>query len=404
MFSRSHSVYCAGVNVGAFTQTTFTRRRLSYEKIHVNLGGGGSLGKNKNAFTLVELLVVIAIIGMLIALLLPAVQAAREAARRMQCSNQVKQLSLAVHNFHGTYNALPNYADRGVRNSANWAIRLCPFIEQTPLWDAALRVASVDSYPLHWTWNNAENSGLYRVANRPNSLVCPSDPFVRVATNDIDGGMSYRGCIGDRVYRFWAEYEGDDNFSGGSGKNHRGAFGSYNDGALRIAGGLNFGSIADGLSNTILFSEALATDSNESLNARRVLRENQGTPQACLNSRNTANLQEFPSGVTIHRNKGQRWTNPDYAEAAFTATLPPNSPSCHEEGNKRRGNFAASSDHTGGANHSLVDGSVCFITNVVHVQNLGTSAQMNNATTGASIYGLYGALGSINGGESVSLD
>jgi len=101
------------------------------------LGGGGSLGNaspaSKRGFTLVELLVVIAIIGMLIALLLPAVQAAREAARRMQCSNHLRQLGLAVHNYHDTHNALPP----GIL--AEWCTALFPllypYIEQQAIYD-----------------------------------------------------------------------------------------------------------------------------------------------------------------------------------------------------------------------------------------------------------------------------
>ena len=98
--------------------------------------------KHKNAFTLVELLVVIAIIGMLIALLLPAVQAAREAARRMQCSNHHKQLGLAVHNFHDALGGLPPSAigdearvsgvNIDFRGLSMWGL-LYPFIEQTSL-------------------------------------------------------------------------------------------------------------------------------------------------------------------------------------------------------------------------------------------------------------------------------
>ena len=96
----------------------------------------------RRGFTLVELLVVIAIIGILVALLLPAVQAAREAARRMQCTNNHKQLGLAVHNYHDTYKSLPARAGgtQGPTNLDNqgwlsaWIV-LLPFYEQAPMYE-----------------------------------------------------------------------------------------------------------------------------------------------------------------------------------------------------------------------------------------------------------------------------
>src|SRR5262245_3571038 len=82
-------------------------------------------------FTLVELLVVIAIIGILIALLLPAVQAAREAARRGQCTNNLKQMGVAIHNFHSARGALPR--SRMMCHFGTWASELWPFVEETAL-------------------------------------------------------------------------------------------------------------------------------------------------------------------------------------------------------------------------------------------------------------------------------
>ena len=87
------------------------------------------------AFTLVELLVVIAIIGILVALLLPAVQAAREAARRTQCSNNLKQYGIAIHNYHDTYKVLPPAGANWGQPQIGWQVQILPFAEQGQLWD-----------------------------------------------------------------------------------------------------------------------------------------------------------------------------------------------------------------------------------------------------------------------------
>src|SRR5690348_13468010 len=109
--------------------------------------------RHRSAFTLVELLVVIAIIGILVALLLPAVQAAREAGRRSTCTNNLKQLSLASHNHHDIYQQLPNggrgwdvapeYAGGAnmpltkQQQRAGWGFQILPFMEQNTLWEGA---------------------------------------------------------------------------------------------------------------------------------------------------------------------------------------------------------------------------------------------------------------------------
>ena len=126
---------CGGTLVNSTVKGGFYDR---LPEKNVNLGGGGNLGKEngnvvRGAFTLVELLVVIAIIGMLVALLLPAVQAAREAARRMQCTNHLKQMGIAVHNFHDTQNALPPACIFALRPTIY--MLLFPYIEQQSLYE-----------------------------------------------------------------------------------------------------------------------------------------------------------------------------------------------------------------------------------------------------------------------------
>lgn len=129
----------------------------------------------RNGFTLVELLVVIAIIGVLVALLLPAVQQAREAARRMQCTNNMKQIGLALHNYHDTFNALPPaYLYRGPGGSANygWAVNILPFIEQTALYDT-LDPGRIPLYERYTASATAADKALLQTPI--DAYRCPSD-------------------------------------------------------------------------------------------------------------------------------------------------------------------------------------------------------------------------------------
>jgi type II secretory pathway pseudopilin PulG len=129
----------------------------------------------------VELLVVIAVVGILIALLLPAVQAAREAARRMQCSNNLKQIALANHNFYDAKKTFPEF-NTGYGSVAGFSAlaQLLPYLEQTAAYDEISEtLKSYDSVPTDWSSSPRAriNSPVQNVAKLPISVFrCPSDP------------------------------------------------------------------------------------------------------------------------------------------------------------------------------------------------------------------------------------
>jgi prepilin-type N-terminal cleavage/methylation domain-containing protein/prepilin-type processing-associated H-X9-DG protein len=201
------------------------------------------------AFTLIELLVVIAIIGILIALLLPAVQKVREAANRAKCSNNLKQLGLAMHNYHDAYDVLP-YARSGPDPQDNsWAVLILPYIEQAPLY--ALYATPIPNGGGTYAMNshsglNDLNRTQFEATGALNAqqplFLCPSRRGPGPDAMSQNGGATYdneQGACGD-----YGAIMGDN---------------SYNTGAFHVndqyAVGIRFAQILDGLSNTLLLGE-----------------------------------------------------------------------------------------------------------------------------------------------------
>lgn len=239
----------------------------------------------RKGFTLVELLVVIAIIGVLIALLLPAVQMAREAARRTQCANNMKQIGLAVHNFHGTFQRMPTGAlgPRGNPNSPPWTPQytgtltaILPYMELSNVYDriAAEVNLNPDIYgdenpplgpPPAWNWWNSDAAWAMS-QTKIGSFMCPSNDssgadnvFVLniIYNGGMTGGYFAAGgggeLLGKTHYLPCAGYFGDT--ANSAWYNFRGVF-------LNRKNQITFGSIADGTSNTIMFGEQYSGNSS----------------------------------------------------------------------------------------------------------------------------------------------
>jgi prepilin-type N-terminal cleavage/methylation domain-containing protein/prepilin-type processing-associated H-X9-DG protein len=353
----------------------------------------------RRGFTLIELLVVIAIIAVLIALLLPAVQAAREAARRSQCINNLKQIGIAMHNYHtgnGTFPLGGSSNASGYGYNVSWGTwdaqaLMLGYLEQMPLYNAGnFNYAIGMGYA--WQVNRTVSSAILNV------FICPSDGLSPIPINKSS-------------FSSW-QWSGETNNyfeSFGTTTN----YGPNNDCTGPFTQGYaayGVSAITDGTSNTIAFGEALVGDNTIEQVKYRDGPTLSNPSAVCtggwcgvydiskyysqvITDLNTC-MQGFavePSrGAGAYNQKGFRWSQSDGGHGSFNTIVPPNSTTfpfawCALARNPPNSNASdgqylnATSNHPGGCNFLLCDGSARFIKGTIDIRaywGLGTKANL----------------------------
>lgn len=349
--------------------------------------------KSKNkGFTLVELLVVIAIIGILIGLLLPAVQAARESARRMSCSNNIKQVGLALHNIHDVQGELPAGGVLEVWGVPGYMggyysgrIFLLPYVEQGPRYDAFvndMQNKRIEGFTGviegREPWNDGEIS----------TLTCPSDPnrTGKPDTWPVASRLNFSFCAGDAAI--------PDAANSIESTDSRGLFRPIK--AKRLS------DCVDGTSNTIAGAEsAIASKANDDRVKGGVVElaslyvDNSIKPSECVTQGPSTNDRKLLSSTTPYI-RNNFFYDGVVAQSLIVANVPPNAPVCSYRGAICGG---ASSFHPGGVNVLFTDGSVRFTSETIDCGDL-TKLEV---TAGKSPYGIWGAQATPAGGETISL-
>lgn len=325
------------------------------------------------AFTLVELLVVIAIIGVLVALLLPAIQASREAARRSDCLNRLRQIAIALHNFESARGHLPagsvSQPDPSNANAPHSFYRWSALAQALPYMEGAAAFNMLDlTKPLYTTGfaiSAANRDGVRQIIP---AFLCPSDRQVRVA--ESFGPTNYAMCAGTGI-------------DGGSPFNADGVF--YINSDMRLA------DVADGTSQTMLASEGVLGETpppltnRASANPQLVYGFAMGVPLTTAACEATAqwNLTDPPSFA---------WVNGEFRSAMYNHWAPPNIRQFDcmsarglpppEVQYTAYGWRTARSNHNGGVNAAMIDGSARFVVDAIQVeawQALATRAGEDNA-------------------------
>lgn len=295
----------------------------------LNYGGiVRALLSKSRGFTLVELLVTIAVVGLLIALLIPAVQQAREAAQRMKCVSHLRQIGLAIANYESAHGCFP----QGIVHK----IQLLPYIDQLNL------------YQIFEQGSAEEIAGTSRTSI--STYICPSDPAPLLVGEGEDGqaGTNYLGCGGSGVQTF--------------GLNGMFTYGLYS--SMETDQPVVYAAnITRGLSNTAAMSEILRSDGT-----LKRLRNHWITPMEISGATELDAFANYCAAIPpdpfelgwIGGGRGLPWVGGGFDTAIYNHILTPNYPSCSNGSGVLTGAYTAGSYHSGGANTLYGDGHVSF--------------------------------------------
>lgn len=309
--------------------------------------------RRSRGFTLIELLVVIAIIAVIMSLLLPAVQYAREAARRTQCRNNLKQIGLAVHNYESTHRMFPP-GRIGFPMVFSAQAHILPYLDGGNLYNLIDFSTAPNFGPPASPMTRNEVAARTTIS----TYVCPTD-FGRIAGSEF-GPTNYVACVGSGV--------------GASSSIKTG------DGVMYSASGIRFADVTDGLSNTIAFSEqTLGVGGNPSSPAGGPAGKPDGEVLELTGATPTTDAACVVGGAGAWSGlRGAKWMNGHYGDTLYNNYYAPNSKQ-FDCGNASHnfGLTAARSRHTGGVFILLCDGSARFVGDNVKLelwQGLATRA------------------------------
>jgi prepilin-type processing-associated H-X9-DG protein len=329
--------------------------------------------RNRFAFTVVEVLVVIGIIGVLAGLTLPAVQAAREAARRVHCENNLRQLALATNSFATARGGFPSqvtYRELSPPpnlklNHASLHCQLLLYLEQTQIFNTI----NFD-LPTAFPPGAVQPENVTAAAHTISTFLCPSDPLTRSLPY---GCQSYRGNVGlGELLWLDVNRNGIPGFVGGGG----GAFGAPGS-ILRLS------AFRDGMSNTIAYAEKRTGSGAGAYHpARDWIANVYSSPGQNTTADDwVAMCSNLPSSAVLDArlDSGRNWLLYGSIYSTFYTSVPPNShvPDCGNTSSSGDGIFAARSYHGGGVNAAMADGSVRYFKSSIAVRvwrALGTRA------------------------------